>query len=141
MLSGCGSSGTIARFKTWANIQDIWQHDISVALRNHRYDMHAGPGICDTVFGDGCGVRIGVHADEMVLPILRRLYWVAGGGADRERHGVERVIWRAAAHYGAATESESNLNVRHEQRRWRDGQNDRCAIDLHCYRSNQSGGQ
>src|ERR1700676_4671222 len=141
MLLCCSYCRASARSKTRENIADIWRHDVSVALRNHCYDMHAGPGICHTLLGDGCGIGIGVYADEVVLPILRGIYRVAGGGADWKRYGVECVVWRIAAHYRAATESESNFNVRHEQRGWRDGQNDRCAIDLHRHRSDQSGRQ
>src|ERR1700676_3310541 len=116
MFLCCGYCRASAGSETGTNISDIWAHDVSVALRDHCHGMHAGLGICDTVLGHGCGLGTRVHADGLVLPIFRRLYWVAGGGADRKRYGVERVIWRAAAHYGAATESESNFNVRHEQR-------------------------
>src|ERR1700688_4528811 len=122
MFLCCGYCGTSAWFKTRENIKDFWRHDVSVALRNHCHGMHVGPGICDTVLRDGCGIGIGVYADEVVLCVLRCVYWLVGSGADRERYGVERVIWRAAAHYSTATESKSNLNVRHEQRRRRDGQ-------------------
>src|ERR1700693_5507221 len=92
-----------AWFKTRENIQDIWRHDVSVALRNHCHGVHVGPGICDTVLGHGCGIGTGIYADGLVLSVLWRLHRVAGSGADRERYGVERVIWRLTAHYSAAT--------------------------------------
>src|ERR1700730_1442372 len=114
MFLCCGYCGTSAWFKTRENIQDIWRHDVPVAFRNHCHGMHVGPGICDTVLGHGCGIGTGIYSDGLVLSVLRRLYRMAGSGADRKRHGVERVIWRAAAHYRAATEPESNFNVRHE---------------------------
>src|ERR1700731_3631027 len=117
MLPGCDCGWAFAWSKTRENIEGIWGHDVSVALRDHCHDMYVGLGICDTVLGHGCGIGIGVYADGLVLPIFRRLYWVAGGGADRKRYGVERLVRWAAAHYRAATESESNFNVRHEQRR------------------------
>ncbi len=92
--------------------------------------LHAGAGICHAIFWNGCRVRAGFHANRLVVPLFQRIYRVAGSGADGQRHGVQCVVWRVAAHHRPAAEFESDLDVRHEQRRRRNGQNDRCAVNL-----------
>src|ERR1700730_6785226 len=124
VLPVCGYCRASVGPKSCTNLKDIWCDAVSLALRHHCHGVHARSGICHAVLWYGCGTGIGVYTDGLVLSIFRRLYWVARRGADRKRYGVERVVWRAATHYGAAAEFESNFNVCHEQRRWRDGQND-----------------
>ena len=59
-----------------------------------RDPVHAGPRVCDQVFGDGRRARPGVHADRPVaLPDFRDAPGLARRGADRLRH-VEQCAVR-----------------------------------------------
>src|ERR1700722_16911778 len=103
---------------------DIWAHAISNEIRDHRDDVHAGAGIRDALLGNGCGAGAGVYAHRVVLPVLRDIYWMAGRGADRQRHFIERLVWRLAAHHSGTIEPEPDSDVRFKQRRRGDGQDD-----------------
>src|SRR5205807_4372406 len=60
---------------------------------------------------------------------------------DRQRYLFQCAVRWSAKNHRATAPFEPHSHVRREQRRWRYGQDDRCAIDLHRYRGDQSGWQ
>src|SRR5271156_1457318 len=100
--------------ETEENDADFWAHAVSNEICDYRDDVHVGARICDAVFRDGCGAGAGVHADRVVLSVFRDVHWLAGRGADGERHFVERLVWRITADYRGAAQLEPDSDVRVE---------------------------
>jgi hypothetical protein len=71
--------------------------------------IHAGPRIRDALLRPGCGAGPGIHAHGMVVSILRHFPGLAGSGADRQRHFVERALRQLAENYFATTRHRSDL--------------------------------
>jgi len=124
LFSGGVVVGSYFGIETEENDADFRAYAIPDEIRDHRDDVYAGAGLCDEIFRDGRGVGTRVYADRVVLSIFRDVHWLAGCGADGERHVVECIIWRLAADYGGAVELEPDFDVRVEQRGRGDGQDD-----------------
>ena len=99
--SGCGS-------RRAAFCRQFARHAVPRALGAVHDRLHVGPGVhrpstaaADATLGPG------LHAHRLALSVLRAAARLAGRGADRLRHLVQRPVRQPAADHGRAARAQS----------------------------------
>ncbi|SCU77040.1 hypothetical protein CNECB9_3560008 [Cupriavidus necator] len=82
----------------------------------------------DPLLGPGCHAGPGLRPHRRVLSAVRHHAGLAGRGADRFGHGLERAVRRPAEDHGGAAGPVAGADGLGQQLGRRDGQDDRCAV-------------